>query len=88
MAQVQGDEILNDVDLVLKKLSEIATKPGNPSKRDLSRLCDGLIQLRTLFHFLVTPPSPAKAPVIAEKLCKIVEHVRVVCASAPFRPSN
>lgn len=72
---MQGDDIANDMDIVLKKLGEVKTKPQNPSKRDLARVGDALIQLRTLFHYLIQPPSPPRFPTLADKLWTAVTHV-------------
>ena len=73
---MQGDDIANDIDLMLKKLTEVKTKPDKPNKRDLYRVQDALCQLRSLFHYLVRPPSAPRAPSLGEKLWSCVHHVR------------
>ena len=73
---MQGDEIVSDLDIALKKLSEVRIKPDKANKRDFMRVADSILQLRTLFHYLMRPPTAAKGSQIVDKLWSCVTHVR------------
>jgi hypothetical protein len=76
-AQVQGDPVLDELDLLIKKLADVKLAASKPSRRDAMRFGDLALSLRFLVHFLREPPRAAGD--FSQRLQTALNHALRVC---------